>query len=73
MSDLVRGGAVDEIRQKSVAVRGHRDHVDLFGAGDADQFVGRVARGEAGLDGKALGRELLLQLREVGAVGFHLL
>ena len=46
MADAVGGGAVDDVREEAVAVRGHRDEIDIAVVGGANELLGGVAESE---------------------------
>src|SRR4051812_44196058 len=66
--DAVSGGAEEHVGEEAVAVRAHRDQVALALADPAHDLGGRVAEGELGLGGDAVGFEFLPHRFEVGAV-----
>ena len=73
MTDGVNGAAEDEIAQKTMAVRGHRNQITLFALGGFQDFSRRIAQGELSGDfqaGFAQPRGTVFELRPVL---FHLL
>ena len=56
--DAVGGGAVQDVGEEAVAVRRHRDEVDLLFLGDANQLGRRIAHREPRVDGEAAADEV---------------
>ena len=46
MADPIGGAAANQVVQKAVPVRGHRDEVDVFLRRDLDQLACRIAERE---------------------------
>ena len=72
MPDFGDGGAINQIGEKPVAVRGHGDQVATFGARDFEDFLRRIASGMMRARRHALAAHFRLDALQVLAVFFHL-
>src|SRR5262245_25430996 len=73
MSDFVGGRAVQNVGEKAMAVRGHRDEIDPLFLGGFDQLGRGIAHRQLGADRQAARDEVAPDLLEVGAIGPHFL
>ena len=73
MPHLVCGRAIKNVTNETVAVGGHCNQVNILFAGKFNNLVGRFAKSEDGVAGKAIIDQRVLSFFEVGAVLFHLL
>ena len=73
MPDLVGRRPADAIVQEAVAVRGHRDEIDVLRLRRAHQLRRRIAHRQRRLDLEPLGRELDAERLEVDVIGNRLI
>jgi hypothetical protein len=71
MPYLVCGRAIQNVTDETVAVGGHGNQVNILFAGQFNNLVGRFAKSEDGLAGKAIIDQVPLSFFEVGAILFH--
>ena len=71
MSYLVCGRAIQNVTDETVAVGSHGNQVNILFAGQFNNLVGRFAKSEDGLAGKAIIDQVALSFFKVGAIHFH--
>src|SRR5947207_9654236 len=73
MPHFVGCRTVENIADESMAVRRHCDKIDIFVAGELDDFIGRLSESEKGITLKAFFGHFAPAFFQIGAVLFHFL
>ena len=73
MPHLVCSRAIKKVADKTVAVGGHGNQINILFAGQFNDLVRGFAKGEDGVAGKAVLNQLALSFFQVSAVFFHFL